>query len=59
MYTYNIYKMAKSYPSQSDPLIKTITTTQFKVSEIVRGLNFKNLGERYYYMRVSGYIKDN
>ena len=59
MYTYNIYKMVKSYPSQSDPMIKTVTTTQFKVSEIVRELNFKNLGERYYYIRVSGYIKDN
>lgn len=59
MYTYNIYRMAKLYPSQSDPMIKAVTTTQFEVSEIVRELNFKNLGERYYYIRVSEYIKDN
>ncbi|MBQ2427488.1 MAG: hypothetical protein II264_03230 [Ruminococcus sp.] len=59
MYTYNVYKMTKLYPSQSDPIIKTVTATQFEVSEIVRELNFKNLGERYYYIRVSEYIKDN
>lgn len=58
MYTYNIYRTVKLYPSQADPIIKTVTTTQFKVSEMVRSLNFENLGERYYYIRISEYIPD-
>lgn len=60
MYEYNVYLQRGNEPTNNDQIYARLLCSQKRVADFVSFMNSKHAkeGQRYYFIRVSDYIKE-